>query len=354
MGKLLFVGVTCADVVINVDRLPRTAQDVVVYGQRMTLGGCAFNAFAVAHALGEPAVLFSPVGTGAFGDFVRKGLAAEGVPVLVENGSMENGCCYCFVEPDGERTFVAYHGADYHYEPAWFDALDMDEIDAVYVCGLEVEDPTGPVVVEFLERCCADKTICFTPGPRPAAVPLDLLERVCDLHPVLHMNGDEAMVLAGRLCGGAAPCAGDGESPARDCGREGADPAADSEVREMSGAVPGAACEGVGADASCAFGDVPSAVAALRGRVQNTVFATLGSEGCYFDDGSRRGVVPGVATRVVDTIGAGDSHIGALMVGLHRGEGPEEALARANRVAATVVATAGAHVDPELIRAAAQ
>jgi len=65
-------------------------------------------------------------------------------------------------------------------------------------------------------------------------------------------------------------------------------------------------------------------------------------------------VVPGVATRVVDTIGAGDSHIGALMVGLHRGEGPEEALARANRVAATVVATAGAHVDPELIRAAAQ
>ena len=42
------------------------------------------------------------------------------------------------------------------------------------------------------------------------------------------------------------------------------------------------------------------------------------------------------------------------MVGLHRGEDPEEALARANRVAATVVATAGAHVDPELIRAAAQ
>ncbi len=36
----------------------------------------------------------------------------------------------------------------------------------------------------------------------PDAVPLDLLERVCALHPVLHMNGDEAMVLAGRLCDG--------------------------------------------------------------------------------------------------------------------------------------------------------
>ena len=90
MGKMLFVGVTCADVVINVDRLPRTAQDVIVYGQKTMLGGCAFNAFSVAHALDEPALLFSPVGTGAFGDFVRKGLAAEGVPVLVENPQMEN------------------------------------------------------------------------------------------------------------------------------------------------------------------------------------------------------------------------------------------------------------------------
>lgn len=343
MGRLLFVGVTCADVVINVDRLPRTAQDVVVYGQKMTLGGCAFNAFAIAHALREPAVLFSPVGTGAFGDFVRKGLAAEGVPVLVENDAMENGCCYCFVEPDGERTFVAYHGADYHYEPEWFDALDMDEIDAVYVCGLEVEDPTGPVVVEFLERCCADKTICFTPGPRPEAVPLDLLERICDLHPMLHMNGDEAMVLASRLCGAAV--AFDGGVPAAGGGREGASP---SDAPYMLDA-PGAS-----ESASRAFGDVPSAVAALRGRVQNTVFATLGGDGCYFDNGSRCGTVPGVSSQVVDTIGAGDSHIGALMVGLHRGEGPEEALARANRVAATVVATAGAHVDPELIRAAAR
>lgn len=203
MGKMLFVGVTCADVVINVDRLPRTAQDVIVYGQKTMLGGCAFNAFSVAHALGEPALLFSPVGTGAFGDFVRKGLAAEGVPVLVENAQMENGCCYCFVEPGGERTFIAYHGADYHYESAWFDALDMDEVDAVYSCGLEIEDPTGPVVVEFLERACAGKQLYFTPGPRPESLPMDLVERIYDLHPQLHMNADEACVAAARLTGEA-------------------------------------------------------------------------------------------------------------------------------------------------------
>ena len=322
MGKMLFIGVTCADVVINVDRLPRTAQDVIVYGQKTMLGGCAFNAFFVAHALGEPALLFSPVGTGAFGDFVRKGLEAEGVPVLVENPHMENGCCYCFVEPGGERTFVSYHGADYHYEPSWFDTLDMDDVDAVYSCGLEIEDPTGPAVVEFLERACAGKQLFFTPGPRPESLPMDLVERVYDLHPLLHMNADEACVAAARLTGDADAVARDG---ALDGGAEG----------EGAGAAPSA----LGVDPA-----VARAVAALQKRVGNAVFATMGPDGCYFDTGERRGVVPGVAATVVDTIGAGDSHIGALMSALHRGESIEDALARANRVASAVVETSGAHL----------
>ena len=272
MGKMLFVGVTCADVVINVDRLPRTAQDVIVYGQKTMLGGCAFNAFSVAHALDEPALLFSPVGTGAFGDFVRKGLAAEGVPVLVENPQMENGCCYCFVEPGGERTFIAYHGADYHYESAWFDALDMDEVDAVYSCGLEIEDPTGPVVVEFLERACAGKQLYFTPGPRPESLPMDLVERIYDLHPQLHMNADEACVAAARLTG-------------------------EADAFARGGAMDGDAADG---DAPGVDQAVVRAVAVLQKRVGNTVFATMGPDGCYFDTGERRGVVPGAAPRRVD------------------------------------------------------
>lgn len=331
MGKMLFVGVTCADVVINVDRLPRTAQDVIVYGQKTMLGGCAFNAFSVAHALGEPALLFSPVGTGAFGDFVRKGLEAEGVPVLVENPHMENGCCYCFVEPGGERTFISYHGADYHYEPAWFDELDMDEVDAVYSCGLEIEDPTGPVVVDFLERACADKRLFFTPGPRPESLPMDLVERVYDLHPLLHMNADEACVAAAHLTG-------------------------DADAFARGGAADGGVGCGSDAGASSEFGVDPAvvrAVGVLQERVGNIVFATMGPDGCYFDTGERRGVVPGVAATVVDTIGAGDSHIGALMSALHRGESIEGALARANRVASAVVGASGAHLPRERVAQAA-
>ena len=92
---------------------------------------------------------------------------------------------------------------------------------------------------------------------------------------------------------------------------------------------------------------------ALARYVGNAVFATLGGDGCLYCDGNRSDVVAGSPAHVVDTIGAGDSHIGALMVGLHRGETPESAIARANRVAAATVGISGAHADPEVICAAA-
>ena len=109
-----------------------------------------------------------------------------------------------------------------------------------------------------------------------------------------------------------------------------------------------------------ADGDAPGvdqavvrAVAVLQKRVGNTVFATMGPDGCYFDTGERRGVVPGVAATVVDTIGAGDSHIGALMSARHRGESIEGALMRANRVASAVVGASGAHLPRERVVEAA-
>lgn len=304
MGKILFIGVTCVDVVIKVDRLPKTAEDIVVYGQDMALGGCAFNAFWAAHALGEPAILFSPVGQGAYGDYVREHLAAEGVSSPIDNVSGDNGCCYCFVEPSGERTFLAYHGAEYVHRRAWFDAIDIDQVDSVYVCGLEVEKPSGEDVVSFLERRCAEKTIFFTPGPRPDKVPRDRVERILDLHPILHLNDSEVRVLAAKVAG--------------------------SRLAEVHGAA-----------------------SVISERTQNMVLVTMGPDGCYYEAGPAHGSVAGVKAQVVDTIGAGDAHIGAVMACLHRGDSLCEALACANRVSAAVVSVAGAHPSIELVRAAA-
>ena len=39
--KILVIGSTVVDVIINLDHLPRTAEDVNVSGQQMAMGGCA-------------------------------------------------------------------------------------------------------------------------------------------------------------------------------------------------------------------------------------------------------------------------------------------------------------------------
>ena len=82
------------------------------------------------------------------------------------------------------------------------------------------------------------------------------------------------------------------------------------------------------------------------------VFITLGSQGVFYRFRGQTGVVPGVATRVADTNGAGDTFLGAVLSrlsrrtqgvldGLERGE-LEDILAFANRAAAVTCSRSGA------------
>ena len=304
MKKLLVIGSTVVDVIIRVDHLPSTAEDVNVSGQQMAMGGCAYNASEILRHSGVPYTLFSPVGTGVYGDFVRSHLAREGVVSPIPTPDRENGCCYCFVEDGGERTFISYHGAEYAFRREWFDALSAAEYSGAYLCGLEVEEPTGDVILDCLEAH-PELTVYFCPGPRIQNLPEEKLRRVCNLHPLLHLNETEALSGAARLTG---------QAPA----------------------------------------DFRSAAAILRGRTGGPVIVTLGAAGCWFDAGTESGLVPGVPAAPVDTIGAGDSHIGAVMAGLQRGLPLRSVLGRANRIAAAVVGSSGAHLSREAFEAASR
>ena len=80
MPRLLFLGSTCADVILRVPRLPQTGEDVNLLGQSVSLGGCAFNACAAARCFGgAETTLFSPVGGGLWGEWVRRALAQRGI-----------------------------------------------------------------------------------------------------------------------------------------------------------------------------------------------------------------------------------------------------------------------------------
>lgn len=292
MKKVLVIGSTVVDVIINlVDHLPRTGEDVHIRSQHMSLGGCAYNVSDSIRHFQVPYTLFSPVGTGAYGDFIREELRKRNISSPIPTPDLDNGCCYCFVESTGERTFISYHGAEYLFRKEWFDLVPLDEIDTVYICGLEIEEVTGIAIIEFLEKH-PELKIFFAPGPRLTIINPALVERLYRLSPVLHLNETEALEASGKST-------------------------------------------------------VTEAAAYLYAKTHSTVIVTLGEKGCFYYNGTESEQIPAVPATQVDTIGAGDSHIGSVIACLKRGDSLPQAIRKANRVSSQVVGTSGALLSDE-------
>lgn len=288
MKPALIIGSTCVDVIINIDHLPKTEENIRPTSQSMALGGCAYNVEYIMRLLGASHTFISPVGGGTYGDYVAKQLKSMGVPVAVRIPEKENGCCYCLVEASGERTFMSYHGVEYTFQKYWMEPYNPDNYSYVYVSGLEIEEETGINLIEYLEKY-PQLEVCYAPGPRGYLIEEGKRQRMMELHPILHINESEACVL--------------------------------------------------GAAANYAEG-----AANLQELTHNTVIVTLGSKGsyCLEKDGSSF-LVPSVpAGHIADTIGAGDSHIGAILACLVKDMTLRDAVAYANKVAAAVVEVHGA------------
>ena len=293
MKNVLVIGSTCVDVIIRIDHLPRTEENLRPESQRFAVGGCAYNVANILGRAGADMTFVTPVGRqGVFGGFVRAQLERLGFSDYVDLPDAQNGCCYCFVEKTGERTFCSIHGAEYTFDPAWMAPYADRAFDYGYVCGLEVEERTGSQLVSWLETAPIG-TILYAPGPRGVRVKKELTDRLFALRPMLHLNAGEAKAMSG-------------------------------------------------------YDDLDDALRALHARTGNTVIATMGSDGVRcLEDGTLYSVVGEPAERVIDTIGAGDSHAGATLLGLSRGLSLRSSLALANRVSAAVVATDGATLSDE-------
>ena len=256
----------------------------------MSLGGCAFNVSQAIAYFDVPYVLFSPIGTGIYADYVAKELAKINVPRAELNPEEPNGCCYCLVEDDGERSFICEHGAEYRYKKEWFDELNPDDFDCAYICGLEMEEETGDVVIDFLRKIGIP--VYFAPGPRINEIDHHKMNRIFALNPILHVNKTEALSFTGT-----------------------------NTLRE--------------------------AAEELMKFTNNTVVITDGEKGsCCLSYKDRIWYeVPGFKAEVVDTIGAGDSHIGTFIAQRQLGKDIAESLTEANRIASLIVQSEGARLN---------
>ena len=296
MKNVLVIGSTCVDVIIRVDHLPRTEENIHPDSQRFAVGGCAYNVANILGRAGAEMTFVTPVGRqGVFGGFVRSHLEALGFD-YVDLPDAQNGCCYCFVERNGERTFVSVHGAEYTFDPEWMKRYTEEKFDYAYVCGLEIEEKTGERLVEYLESAQAQiGTIVYAPGPRGMRIKKELTDRLFALKPILHLNESEAKALAG-------------------------------------------------------IDDLDNALHRLYRRTGNAVVATRGAQGVRWNEADELFSAEGVlAEHIVDTIGAGDAHCGAMLLGLCRDMSLKESLELANRVSSEVVQTDGATLPDEML-----
>lgn len=293
MKKTLFIGSTVLDLVVNLDHLPTLKEDINTDKVSVSLGGCAYNASNILHQLNLPYLLISPVGTGFFASCVQKMLLNDNKKPFVRIDEMDNGCCICLVNKEGERSFLSHHGAEYLFKKEWLENINMDEVDYVYVCGLEIEDKNGEEIIEFL-KTIEKARIVFAPGSRIMDIQKERMDAILNLHPILHMNEEEIMNYTNQT-------------------------------------------------------SINEAMIELYHVTKETIIVTCGERGaCYLSE-KEKGYVPGVKNQVIDTIGAGDSHIGAVIAGLKRDNSLKDSVEFANKVSSKVVGMAGANIKKEAL-----
>lgn len=288
MKKILLFGSATADVTLRIDHLPTTEDDINPTSQKVSLGGCASNVSWMLKLFEVPYTFAAPVGKGLYGDFVRKELAKRNVPVWKESEE-KNGSCTCLVTDDGNRTFLAVHGAEYHYRREWLDSLDPDDYQMVYVCGLDLEEEVNDCVIDWLET--SGLPVCFAAGPRIAHLQEDRIQRLIALQPILHLNHREAQTLLKRI--------------------------------------------------NLPVSDIRHDAKMLAADTHNLVIITQGEKGCVVCNDDEYIEVPSFPVRQIDGTGAGDSHIGTVLACLSLGKSLQNTLQTASIVASGVIQEEG-------------
>lgn len=87
----LVIGAAMLDIIMEIDRLPVSGEDVYARTQSMTVGGCAYNVADILKHFQTDYTLFAPVGTGMYADFIEKQLHRSGHESPVKSEASDNG-----------------------------------------------------------------------------------------------------------------------------------------------------------------------------------------------------------------------------------------------------------------------
>lgn len=292
--RTLVIGAAIIDLMMEIDRLPKSGEDVSCNKTKTVVGGCAYNVASTLRNFECDHDLLVPIGKGPFADIISMELKDKGYKQMIHQREEDNGYCLSLIESDGERTFITVEGAECNFKSEWLNKIDMKIYENIYLAGYQVCGKSGKIILDWIKNILNEenKKFYFAPGPVINDIDSVIMESFFELKPILHINELEAKSYTKQAI-------------------------------------------------------LEDAIRSLYEKTRNYVFITLGSNGTLFYDGKEVKHVPAIKTDVVDTVGAGDSHIGAIISGLSMGMKVEEAVLLANKAASLIVGTSGPTIERE-------
>jgi sugar/nucleoside kinase (ribokinase family) len=288
------LGILVADLVGRPLRaVPDSGRLVLVDDMRLYTGGCATNTATALARLGVPVEVVGKVGADPLGDFILRELGQRGIGRrgVLRDPSAGTSATMVMVEPDGERRFVHYIGANAR--------LTLADVDLEMIASASILHIGGSLVLPGID---GEPTALLLQQARAAGV-VTFLDTVWDD--------------TGRWMEVLEPCL----------------PHVDYFVPSL-------------AEAQALTGlDDPIAVAStLLDRGVGTVVLKMGVAGCLVVPQARGDLlrVPAFRVSVVDATGAGDAFVAGLIGGVWLGWSLERSTRLANAVGALCVTGAGA------------
>jgi ribokinase len=279
---VVVVGSANADVVVQVERRPGPGETVLGSDTVLAAGGKGANA-AVAAALQEADVaLLGALGDDQHGELLRGSMSRAGVQLdLVRTTNRPTGAAYITVTPDGENTIVVSPGAN--------SAVDVEQVVAAkaVIAGAKVLLASLEVPLPAIERAVA---LAREAGTRA----------VLNLSPVAKLSPQTLAAL---------------------------DPLVVNEHEAQW------------------LMDGETDLGKLLDLGPRSAVVTLGSRGALVIESNGTTEVTSPQVKAVDTTGAGDAFVGALITQLAAGDDLVAAAERAVRVAAVSVTRPGAQAS---------
>ncbi len=287
-AKILVIGSSNSDMVIQSEKLPKPGETVMGKKFFMNPGGKGANQAVAASRLGGAVVFIARVGNDLFGKQAIFTFKKEGIDTsfVVADPQNPSGVALISVDDKGENSIVVAPGANR--------ALSVEDIQraesavaAAEIVLTQLEIPM--TTVEFIGKTvfALGKKLILNPAPA-AKLSDELLKHVFIITP----NETEAEILSG-----------------------------------------------------IKVSDVESAEVAakkIRDRGVKNVIITMGANGAYILSADFKGVVAAPLVKSIDTTAAGDVFNGALAVALSEKSSIKEAVEFANRAAALSVTKMGA------------